>query len=177
MKQIIFAGGIHGVGKSTLCLDVASALSIKYLSASKVLKWEDLNADKKNKKVIDIPDTQSRLINGLKNLVEPGENYLLDGHFCLFNKDGEVTPVPMETFKEINPIVLILIINSISVIKDALETRDSKVYDGELLRLMQESEKRYANEVATNLNITLIIFDKQVNEINALIENIYESFA
>jgi len=38
-KEIIFIGGIHGVGKGTLCKRIASDLNIIHLSASEVLKW------------------------------------------------------------------------------------------------------------------------------------------
>jgi adenylate kinase len=175
MKQIVFAGGIHGVGKSTLCYEISAALSIGYLSASEVLKWKDLNMDEKNKKVVDIPDTQSRLINGLKAVVDVDKNYLLDGHYCLFNKEGEVTTVPIETFVRINPIALILVTNSISIIKAALEQRDQKTYDTGILEMMQERETSYAHEVAVHLDVPLFIFDKQTNNINTLITQIHES--
>jgi adenylate kinase len=175
MKQIIFAGGIHGVGKSTLCREITAALSIGYLSASEVLKWNELNTDVKNKKVLNIPDTQSRLINGLKSIIEADKNYLLDGHYCLFNKDGEVTPVPMETFTEISPLILILITNSVSIIKIALEQRDQKIYNIGMLRLMQERETSYARAVAAQLNVPLFIFDKRTSNTAHLIAQINES--
>ena len=38
MKNIIFIGGIHGVGKGTLCEKVCNDLNIRHLSASEVLK-------------------------------------------------------------------------------------------------------------------------------------------
>ncbi|MFI5158865.1 MAG: ATP-binding protein [Sphingobacteriales bacterium] len=175
MKQIIFAGGIHGVGKSTLCHEITAALSIGYLSASEVLKWKDLNTDAKNKKVVDIPDTQSRLINGLNAILEVEKTYLLDGHYCLFNKDGEITPVPMETFTKIDPIALVLVIGSVSDIKAALEKRDQRVYDAGVLTLMQERETSYAHEVAAHLDVPLFIFDKQTNNIADIIAQINES--
>lgn len=36
-KGIIFIGGVHGVGKGTLCKRLASDLKITHLSASEVL--------------------------------------------------------------------------------------------------------------------------------------------
>ncbi|QHS55372.1 AAA family ATPase [Mucilaginibacter sp. 14171R-50] len=177
MKQIIFAGGIHGVGKSTLCREITHALSISYLSASEVLKWTDINVDAKNKKVVNISDTQNRLINGLEATIKSGKVYLLDGHYCLFNMDNQVIPVPMETFIKINPIALILVTGSISVIKATLEQRDHKIYDTEVLELMQEREASYANEIAVCLNVPLFIFDKKANNLNNLIKQIHESLA
>ena len=175
MKQIIFAGGIHGVGKSTLCHELVSALSIGYLSASEVLRWNDLNTDIKNKKVLNIHDTQERLLYGLKAIVEIGKRYILDGHFCLFNKDGEVIPVPMSTFKQINPICLILVTGVVSDIQAALENRDDRPYDEAALLTLQEKEIAYAREIATTLAIPLFHFQKHTTSLKYLIAQIHES--
>jgi adenylate kinase len=175
MNQIIFAGGIHGVGKSTLCREVVAALSINYLSASEVLKWNDINTDAKNKKVLDIPDTQKRLLNGLKAIVEPGKRYILDGHFCLFNKDGEVIPVPISTFKQIDPLGLIVVTGPIADIQAALEKRDDRTYDQAALLAMQEKEIAYAQEVAATLRVPLFRFQKDTTSSKELIAQIHES--
>ena len=48
-SKIAFIGGIHGVGKSTVCKHICRDLKIEYLSASELLKWKDLNEDAQNK--------------------------------------------------------------------------------------------------------------------------------
>ena len=127
--NISFIGGIHGVGKSTICKDLCGKLGIEYLSASAVLKWADLNTDAKNKKVEDISLTQNRLIAGLINTVKKENHYLLDGHYCLFDKDANVTRVPFATFEIINPVSLHLIICDVHKIKLRIEERDHRSYD------------------------------------------------
>lgn len=154
-NRIAFIGGIHGVGKSTICRHISSELNLEYLSASELLKWKDINEDAKNKKVKDIPDTQNRLILGLTNTVQKGKNYLLDGHYCLLNSDNEVVNVPLETFEEINPFSLNLILGDISEIKKRLETRDNKPYDYALLERLQSEEITYAKYLSKTLGITL----------------------
>jgi adenylate kinase len=130
MEQIIFAGGIHGVGKSTLCRTIAEHLGLVHLSASELLKWKDLNVnDEENKKVRDIPDMQDRLLKGLATAVEPAGRYILDGHYCLFNKDGAVTPVPLDTFAGINPVALLLVAGDPVDIAFSLQQRDGRAYD------------------------------------------------
>jgi adenylate kinase len=175
MRQIIFAGGIHGVGKSTLCRDIASALSIGYLSASELLKWNDINDDIKNKKVLDIPDTQRRLLEGLQTNVDSGGRYILDGHFCLFNMEGLVIPVPITTFELIDPICLILVTGDVTDIQAALEKRDERAYDNIKLFELQEKEIFHAQEIATHLNISLFHFKKQETSAKELIAQIHES--
>lgn len=175
MKQILFAGGIHGVGKSTLCREIAAHFNLNYLSASEVLRWKDLNTDEKNKKVVDIPDTQSRLLRGLEAIVQPGQRYVLDGHFCLFNKEGEVTSIPMETFELIKPFALILVTGDPAQISSALAARDDKSYDAEVLEEMQTHEMSHVEKVAAHLNVPLVIFDKTTTQLPDLYSQIHES--
>jgi adenylate kinase len=156
-NRIAFIGGIHGVGKSTICRHVCSELNLEYLSASELLKWKDINEDAKNKKVKDIPDTQNRLILGLTNTLQKDKNYLLDGHYCLLNSDNEVVNVPLDTFKKINPFSLNIILGDISEIKKRLEMRDNMPYDYNLLERLQSEELTYAKQMSKTLGITLNI--------------------
>lgn len=156
-SNISFIGGIHGVGKSTVCNTLCTELGIEYLSASQVLKWADINEDAKNKKVENISLTQDRLINGLLNTVKKEHHYLLDGHYCLFDKDGKVARVPFATFEAINPASLHLIIGDVSTIKARIEERDKRTYDYEMLKDMQEQEIAYAKELSEKLKVNLSV--------------------
>ncbi len=156
-SNISFIGGIHGVGKSTICKVLSSELNIQYLSASDVLKWLEMNQNVKNKKVHDVSLTQDRLINGLTKRIDKNYHYLLDGHYCLLNKSAEIVKVPFSTFEAINPISLHLIIGDITEIKSRLESRDQNSYNYQLLKDMQDKEIDYANEISQKLNIPLSI--------------------
>lgn len=156
-SNISFVGGIHGVGKSTICRGICSQLDIQYLSASQVLKWSDMNTDERNKNVQDISLTQDRLINGLLSIVKPNKHYLLDGHYCLFDKEGKVTQVPFETFIAINPQSLHLIIGDVQIIKHRIEYRDLRTYEYDKLKEMQDQEIAYSEELSKRLNIQLSI--------------------
>lgn len=157
LKGIAFIGGIHGVGKSTICKAICEKTGLKYLSASEVLKWQELNTDSTNKQVADISYTQDRLVTGLRTIVEDRYKYLLDGHYCLVNTQNIVAEIPVDTFRQINPYSLNLIIDDVSAIKDRLEKRDNKPYDKDLLTEMQDAEVFYAQKLSailkTNLNI------------------------
>lgn len=159
----MFIGGIHGVGKSSICYDICRDLNIQYLSASELLKWNEINEDPKNKKVASIPDTQTRLILGLQKAVKKNDYYLLDGHYCLLNSKNKIIRVPLDTFKQINPIRLILILDEVSEIKRRLEARDNRLYDLDLLALLQNEELAYAKELSQALWVDLIIGTKHDN--------------
>lgn len=157
LENISFIGGIHGVGKSTICKSICEKFNVNYLSASEVLKWSKLNTDVKNKKVEDISLTQDLLITGLTEQVHQGEHYILDGHYCLFNKDGNVERIPFDTFQKINPASLHVITGNIDEIKKHLEERDQRPYNYRLLDEMQDAEIEYANEISQKMLKPLLI--------------------
>lgn len=169
-NNVIFVGGIHGVGKSSLCLNICHELNIKYLSASELLKWSELNEDPKNKKVASIPDTQTRLILGLQKAVRENDYYLLDGHYCLLNKENVIVQVPLDTFKQINPKRMVLILGDITEVKKGLEARDNKLYNLGLLKSLQNEELAYAQHLSKTLSVELIKGTK--NDYSAILNSL-----
>lgn len=170
--NIIFLGGIHGVGKGTLCFKIKKELEIEHLTASELLKWTEVNTDPKNKLVADIPSMQDRLIQGLELRVVPTRKYLLDGHFCLFDSQGNVEHVPFVTFSKINPILISVLTADPETIVKRLTERDGKSYSRQLISQMQEEEVTYGKWVADQLNISFLIIEgddqKLINAINEL---------
>ncbi len=175
LDNIAFIGGIHGVGKSTICRQICDELKLEYLSASELLKWKEINEDFKNKKVKSIPATQDRLIIGLTNTIQKDKYYLLDGHYCLLNSENDVINIPFETFKEINPISLNLIIGDITEIKNRLEKRDNRPYNYDLLGRMQDSELSYAKHLSKTLGVTLSIGTQ--NDFSEILTSLHKSFS
>jgi adenylate kinase len=155
MSDIHFMGGIHGVGKGTICNKVCEQTKLVHLIASNLLKWSEISATN-NKNVENIPNTQDRLIAGLNNATKDNETYLLDGHFCLFNAIGIVEKVPLETFVRIAPKLIIVATEKVELIKQRLEKRDNKKYNFDILDDMQNKEKEHAEEIANYLNIPFI---------------------
>lgn len=156
-NNIAFIGGIHGVGKSTVCKSICTDTGLIHLTASDVLKWNELKLDNIAKNVVDIKYNQDRLINGLTAIVSEPNKYLLDGHYCLLGKEDIITKVPLETFIQLNPFSLNIIIDDIFLIKERLEVRDNRPYNSDLLNKMQENEIAYAKEISDILNVKLNI--------------------
>ncbi|MEP7264849.1 MAG: ATP-binding protein [Bacteroidota bacterium] len=155
LHNIAFIGGIHGVGKSTVCNKICKELDLHYLAASDLINWKKISENINNKKVENISTTQDLLIIGLSNTIKKNKSYLLDGHYCLLNGKNEIINVPLNTFEKIKAVSLNLIIGNIEEIKDRLEDRDNRVYDLDLLNRMQESELYYAKKLSKTLGITL----------------------
>ena len=109
-----------------------------------------------NKFVNNIISTQERLINGLKNLIEKDKEYLLDGHFCLLNSNGIPSRINEDTFDQINPKAIAIVIDSVEKIAKRLETRDGKIYDIEVLYEFQQMEIEYAKYLSNKYSIAYV---------------------
>jgi adenylate kinase len=152
MKNIIFIGGIHGVGKGTICKEIALKTDIVHLSSSQILKWEEIS-DSDNKLVKNITSTQDRLIKGLKNLMKKDKKYILDGHFCLLNSKEVPTRIDEETFDQINPRAIAILIDDVVKIAVRLEVRDGKTYNIKILNELQQMEIQYAKYLSDKYSI------------------------
>jgi len=153
----IFIGGIHGVGKSTLCSKVCSEFNIPHLVAGDVIrKFKEANSIHhvdQGKHVEDIPVNQDILISALNETAIDYSNYVLDGHFTLFDRLGAIHPVPMSTFSIINPVVLFVVVDKPESICSRLLSRDEDTYCPKVLGDMQDAEVTHAFEVAKDIGI------------------------
>lgn len=168
-ENIYFIGGIHGVGKGTICKEIAYKTGLIHITASQVLKWEEIS-DNDNKLVKNINSSQDRLIKGLKNLIKKDKIYLLDGHYCLLNSDGIPSRIDEDTFDQINPKAITIVIDDAEEIAKRLESRDGKIYSIKILSDLQQMEIEYAKYLSDKYSIPYIeIKDGNYNE---LMENI-----
>lgn len=155
-NNIIFIGGIHGIGKGTICKKITDQFSdLVHISASTLLKWEEISTPE-NKLVQNFDSTQDRLIKGLKATIEKDKAYLLDGHFCLLNKEGIPEQIEEETFQLINPKAIVVVVEDVNLIYQGLANRDSMKYNTEILALMQKMEVEHAQNIASELEVPFI---------------------
>lgn len=168
MKNIIFIGGIHGSGKGTICEKIKSNSEIIHLTASEVLKWSEIS-EQNSKTVENINAMQNRLLYNLHKIVQENERYLLDGHYCLLNSKNEPEKIPLQTFLDINPEKLILVVANSNEIKNRLETRDKKRYELTLIEEFQNLEIEYAKEISKKIEKPILIIDSlNYNEDNLI---------
>jgi len=155
----IFIGGIHGVGKSTVASKVCTELNFPHLTASEVIhKFKEkklIESVDEGKLSNDINLNQDVLISALNHMVINNTNYILDGHFTLFDSEGTIQQVPTSTFSVINPIGLFVIIDKPESIRSRLLLRDKKTYCKIKLEEMQNAELDHASNVAKYLGVDL----------------------
>lgn len=154
-RNIIFVGGIHGVGKSKLCREFATEFGLTHIIASDLIK--SLKTTQTSKRVKDVGENQSTLIEALEKRILHGKANLLDGHFCLLGENDEIQEIPKSTFQDISPIAALVLYEDITIIKSRLEGRDGNFYKTSLLTKLQEHEIQHAKLVCESLNIPLQI--------------------
>ena len=156
-RQIIFIGGVHGVGKTTLCKKIESRFNIEHFSASNLIAKEKAEENLRNKQVENITGNQDFLVTAINKYFKSETWYLLDGHFCLLNKNNEITKIPYSTYEGICPSAIIVLVDEPENIYTRLNLRDSIKHDLSLLRSFQEQEIDYADYIKDKLNIPYIM--------------------
>ena len=151
--KIVFVGGVHGIGKTTLCQSVCFKFDVIHQSASELIKRYSHIEFAQNARVENIDRNQEALINAINEYLDTSKKYLMDGHFCLLNKDRVVTKIPEPTFIAISPVAIILLHDDPSNIYFHLKERDKEIYDLALLTSFQEQELDYSRSIAAKLNI------------------------
>ena len=93
---MIFISGVHGVGKSYFCKLVKDSIGIASYSASKLIADKKQKGFSKDKLIPDIDENQQYLLQAIDELRLSGKDFILDGHFCLLNAEGDIIPPPVE---------------------------------------------------------------------------------
>lgn len=163
MSKIIFVGGIHGVGKGTLCQRISQNLKIHTFSAGEIIKK---GKDLEEKGVQKVDSNQNILLEGLKIIFQQTDTILLDGHFVLITNNGEISRIPLKTFEEIAPVAIVILEDDPQKVGERLFKRDGKQYSLTLLQQLQDEEIAYSNEISNTLKIPYLRLHVQQNTEN-----------
>lgn len=158
---IVFVGGVHGVGKSTCCQQVAGRAGMQWLTASALIKAERQSVIAVGSKaVIDPVGNQELLLRGAHNCMRPDqERALLDGHFTLLSVDGEIVAVDIDVFVRLGLERIIVIQGDAAAICSRLRERDGQDWSISKISAHQDAEIDQAHAVATNLRIPILLID------------------
>jgi adenylate kinase len=155
IHQIIFVGGIHGVGKTEFCQRVAQHFNIDHVAASTLIRQAGQSIIPGQKQVEAVSKNQDLLIQSLREYRSHSKFFLLDGHFCLIDKNSNIQEIPLATFIQIAPRAVILLTDEPNTIADRIAARDGTVQDVYFTSEFQDHELNHAKFVCGNLNIPI----------------------
>ena len=152
-----FISGVHGAGKSFFCDRLLETTGIKSYSASKLIEERKNITFKADKLIADIDDNQHYLIDAVNSLRDQKASFVIDGHFCLLDSDGNVTRIPEQTFLDLKPDAIVLLTERPEIIAERRKTRDGIENDIELIKRFQKEEVSYAQDVSEKMSIPMFI--------------------
>lgn len=155
--MIIYICGVHGVGKTYLCRELHSRYGIRFYTASELIKNTG-DVQLLDSKIVLTQDKNEEYLTIAIGRIKSSnrqENFILDGHLCLFDALGKVSRLKLETILKISPDFLILLTEDVNVIVERIKKRDNYNQDINQIKALQIEEERYANEVSKQLNIPL----------------------
>lgn len=175
--KVIFLGGVHGVGKSTLAKELATAVAGETISASQLIKEArqgNLTWDSE-KRVSAIAENQKLLVAAFVGREWGSSIIILDGHFTLKDTTGEIERISLEVFEALSPLMLVVLTDNPDNIASRLEGRDGLQHDVSLLKRMQVAEKEHAQLVGVKLGVDVI--EMSINGVDGLVDHIKQFLA
>lgn len=154
---MIFLGGVHGVGKTSMCAGVSERFGLQIISASAIIREESaqLSSDSRTA-VLNVGGNQGLLVRGVQRIVaDPHDRYLLDGHFALRTLAGHIEAIDTDVFRATGVSGLICLIDDPAAIARRLSARDSEVHDVIAISQLQAAELNSAEAVSRTLGLGL----------------------
>ncbi len=169
-SKCVFIGGIHGIGKSSLCTQFANKRGVGHHVASELIK-RFRNADSSlHKEVKDVSKNQDALLSAIATVVKE-EQYLLDGHFSIRVAGAGISLVPTATFESLDPIAIIVVTGDPERASERIKQRDGKIIEASVLREMQRLEVTHGTQVAESLGIPLrVLSDPTDSEFQCIVD-------
>lgn len=154
---MIFISGIHGVGKSYFCEIVKERIGLVSYSASELITKRKKQGFPASKLIPDIDENQQYLLDAVEELRSTGDEFIVDGHFCLLNGEGNITRISEDTYTSLKPDAIILLTEGPVVIAQRRFDRDGVKVSVDEIEAFQNEEKQYATDIAHKLAIPLKI--------------------
>lgn len=133
--NIIFLAGVHAVGKTSFCKAIKKDFNFISYSASSLIKHFAIE-----KEVENVKANQDLLVLALEREESDADTVVLDGHFCIQNKNKEIESVPLETFRKICPKGIILLTLEPEVISQRILKRDNIFKSPDFISNFQKKE-------------------------------------
>ncbi len=155
--MIIFLGGVHGVGKTSMCDQIPEEFGLKVISASTIIRAEREHPSPDLRTAVsNVGGNQGLLIRGVQRLVmdAPG-NYLMDGHFALRTLAGKIEEIDASVFYSMGVNGLVCLVDDPEAIAQRLIARDSADHDVSEIAQLQAAELGSAKSASRTLRLGL----------------------
>ena len=178
-RKVIHVGGVHRVGKGTVCKAACDELKLPHLVASSLIREESERSGhvtppiSSDKRASDVDNNQRLMLQGLDRVTEDGKNYILDGHYVVYDRDQAFNRISIEVFREMNPIALACLTAPAETIAERAR-KESIEGSVEYWAEMQSMETEHAKEISDALGIQL--FKAESTEIEGFTEFVREAF-
>lgn len=154
---MIFLGGVHGVGKTSMCDGISEKFGLKVISASAIIRAEREHPSPDSRTAVsNVGGNQGLLIRGVQRLVidAPGD-YLLDGHFALRTLAGKIEEIDAAVFNLMGVNGLVCLVDEPTAIARRLTARDGDDHDVDAIAQLQAAELGSAESVSRTLGLGL----------------------
>ena len=172
MEKLVFIGGVHGVGKTSLCDSLSQKCGYEHITASALIKQNNPALITGIGKQVEDPDAnQLTLLHGLAKARINYSKIILDGHFTLINSKNNIESISPDVFAAINPDYLIVLYEEPEVIFRRLKARDKGSFSLDGIAAHQTAEILHAKNIAKQLNKDLyeLNIEQALQKIRAII--------
>lgn len=154
---MIFLGGVHGVGKSSMCTEAAQQIGLTVFGASAIIRAERQVPSMDSRTAVrDVRGNQELLIQGVrKRVLESSGHFVLDGHFALRTLDGAIERIDPEVFVALGINHFICVHDDPQAIAARLLDRDGAIHKVDDIAGLQSEELDHAGYVSRELKIQL----------------------
>lgn len=158
MDYILLAG-IHGVGKSTLLNQLNKVCPIEAYTICSLIKQAGVEMNDSDKQTKQISRNQNLWKKELKKIKYSYRKIILDGHFTLLNRQGNIVPLPINTFDDINISRIILKQEKPKIIQSRLLKRDNCNWDIDKIKMFQDIEEKTAEKYSLDTGTPLFVYN------------------
>lgn len=156
---MIFLGGVHGVGKTSMCDGISEQFNLKVASASAIIRAENEYPSPDSRTAVsNVGGNQELLIRGVRRLLsDDPANYLIDGHFALRTLAGKIEAIDAGVFHSIGVSGLVCLVDDPHAIAQRLAARDGEDHDVNKVAQLQTAELASAESVSRDLGLGLTV--------------------
>jgi adenylate kinase len=156
VKDLVFCGGVHGVGKTSLCQALADQMHAVHVSAGSLLRLAGL-VKPSQYAVPDPRENQAYIQAALQEYRErySGVRIILDGHFCLLAPHRRIQALPCALFRSLEASVLLVVVDDPSTISARLVDRGGTGFNAVFVDRFQRREVARARAIGRHLGLPL----------------------